>query len=231
MKKKFESDHSEIPLTVSENLLKDMLDDVVEGVGVDILKAVPFVPAFLAVREAISNFKDARYHRNLIAFFYESKENEKFSRDFFNNKSNAEIGLEILSLVEQTYLEHQAQMIARITRMWKETQMLNKEEFDEYASIILSFDSHLIRQFEQYMTYKGPVDQNNKAISIGPDGIDSAKAQPEMFLYPNMIFVSHGFLRQREIKNVLMGGSFAKEGSYSITKKAHFFYENIFKKI
>lgn len=229
MSKKQDAGSSDIALSTADGLVKKVLEDVTSGVSGEIISEVPVISSIFAVGRAISTLKDARYRKNLIAFFYESEDNTEFMKRFFKDKSNAEIGLEILGLVEQSYLEHQAKMIARITRMWKETNDISKEKFDEYANIILSFDSHLIRQFEVYMTYKPPVQENNHGIVIDHAGINLGNKKDEIFIYPNMLFVSYGFLRQREIKNVVMGGSFAKESHYTLTEKAQYFYINIFK--
>lgn len=229
MNAKQDTGSSDIALSTADGLVKKVLEDVTTGIGGEILSELPVVSSLFAVGKAIGALKDARYHKNLIAFFYESEENTEFMKKFFNNKANAEIGLEILGLVEQSYLERQAEMIARTTRMWRETNEINKEEFDEYANIILNFDSHLIRQFESYMTYKPPVQETNQSIVIDHKGVNLGNKKDEMFVYPNMLFVSYGFLRQREIKNVVMSGSFAKESHYTLTEKAHYFYIKIFK--
>jgi len=229
MSTKADSGTSGVAITTADGLVKKILEDVTSGVSGEILSEVPVISSIFAVGRAISTLKDARYRKNLIAFFYESEENTEFMKKFFNSKANAEIGLEILGLVEQSYLEHQAEMIARITRMWKETNEISKEKFDEYANIVLNFDSHLIRQFEVYMTYKPPVQEINQGIVIDHQGVNLGNKKDEMFVYPNMLFVSYGFLRQREIKNVVMSGSFAKESHYTLTEKAHYFYTKIFK--
>lgn len=229
MSKKHESISSEIALGTSENLIKKVLESVVSGLTSDFIQAIPFVPVIKAGISAISNLKEARYHNNLISFFDESQESKEFAEVFFTNKSNAEIGLEILSLVEQTNLSCQAEMLARITRMWKQSKRITKEQFDEYANIILSFDNHLIRQFEKYMTYKEVSYESNSGIQIDRMGIKLDNPIDEMFIYPNMHFVTYGFLRRKQNRNMVIGNAFQQEGHYSITDKAHFFYNNIFK--
>lgn len=220
---------TDIATSTADGLVKKILEDVTTGIGGEVLSEVPVVSSLFAVGRAISALKDARYRKNLISFFNESEENKGFMKRFFEDKSNAEIGLEILGLVERSYLEQQAEMLARATRMWRETKEIDKEKFDEYANIILSFDAYLIRQFEAYINYKRPIKSANQGIVIGPNGINLGEPKHEMFLHPNMFFVSIGFLRQNEIKNVAMGGSFNKESHYSITEKAYDFYEKIFK--
>lgn len=229
MNKKHDSKSTEIALTTTENFIKSALDNVSDGIGAEIIKSIPFASSILAIGKAISNLKDARYHKNLVAFFYESEESEQFSKKFFEEKSNAEIGLEILSLVEQSYLEHQARMIARITRMWKQSKEISKEQFDEYANIILSLDNHLIREFEKYMSYKPKSSRAEFGIEVNQNGITFGNPINQMFTSPNMHFVVYGFLKQKTNPNTVIGGSLAKEGHYSITDKAHFFYNKIFK--
>ncbi|MFW6557210.1 hypothetical protein [Acinetobacter baumannii] len=227
--KKEEVNTSEIALDTSENLLKKVLEDVADGIAGDILSAIPFTSSLIAIGKAINNLKNKKYYKNLYAFIYESKEQEKFAKKFFSEKSNAEIGLEILSLIEQTHLERQARMIARITRMWKETGEINQDQFDEYANIILSFDSYLIKQFEKYMQFKKPDERKSYGMAFTASGVQLGQQHDEMFIYPNMIFVTHGFLRQNIQTNVVIGGAFQKDAHYSITDKAHDFYLKIFK--
>ncbi|QVR66714.1 hypothetical protein [Acinetobacter sp. BHS4] len=227
--KKEEVNTSEIALTTTENIIRTSLEGVAEGIAVDLISAIPFTSTLVAIGKVINNLKNQRYYKNLHAFINESEAQEEFSKKFFTEKSNAEIGLEILSLVEKTYLEKQARMIARITRMWKETKEIDKDQFDEYANIIMSFDSYLIKQFEKYMQYKKPEEKVSYAVNITPNSIKPGNQHDEMFIYPNMNFVTHGFLRQNTQKKVFMAGAFQKDSHYSITEKAHYFYSKIFK--
>ena len=50
-----------------------------------------------------------------------------------------------------------------------------------------------------------------------------------MFIYPNMTFVTHGFLRQKENKKLYINNAFGKDPYYSLTDEARYFYNNIFK--
>jgi len=227
--KKEEVNTSEIALTASESLIKTVVEGVTDGIGSDLFSAIPFASSIVAIGKAFNNYKNVKYYRNLHAFIYESDEQEKFAKKFFSEKSNAELGLEILSLIEQTYLERQARMIARITRMWKETGEINQDQFDEYANIIVSFDSYLIKQFEKYMQYKKPDESKSYGMTLTATGVQLGQQHDEMFIYPNMIFVTHGFLRQNTQTNVVIGGAFQKDAHYSITDKAHYFYSKIFK--
>lgn len=233
MSKKQDAGSSDIALSTADGLVKKVLEDVTTGVGGEILAEIPFVSSIFAVGRAVSALKDARYRKNLIAFFYESEENTEFMKRFFEDKANAEIGLEILGLVEQSYLERQAEMIARITRMWKETKEISKETFDEYANIILNFDSHLIRQFEEYINYKKPTASNlDYGLKIDASGTCVNPLLFEtnsMFYNPPMDFVSFGFLEREFIPNHFEANGLKRKDYYSITQKAHDFYNSIFK--
>ena len=233
MNVKQDNGSSDIAVSTADGLVKKVLEDVTTGVGGEILSEVPVVSSLFAVGRAIFALKDARYRKNLIAFFNESEENKDFMRKFFEDKSNAEIGLEILGLVERSYLEKQAEMIARATRMWRETEEINKEEFDEYTNIILNLDSHLIRQFEQYINYKKPTASNlDYGIKIDASGTHINPSLIEtnsMFYNPPMDFVSFGFLEREFIPNHFEANGLKRKDYYSITPKAHDFYRSIFK--
>lgn len=231
MQKKRDTNSTELALNTSENLLDSLLADATENLAEGFLKAVPFGGSIVAIGRAFSNYRDAKYYKQLVEFFTESEDTKGFSEKFFNNKDNTEIGLEILGLIERTYLPKQARMIARITRMWKEKQTITKEQFDKYSHMIMTFDSHLIKEFEKYMTYRKPIaqDQYNEGLTIGPGGIDMGNRPDEMFIYPNMTLVNHGFLRQKENMAAFILNAPVKDPYYSITSDAIYFYNNIFK--
>jgi len=80
--------------------------------------------------------------KQLLAFIQETETN---NLDFIKDKNNTELGLEILGILDQTYLEHQARMIGRATLL-KYNGKISKQEFDKYTYIITKLNNH----FDQY---------------------------------------------------------------------------------
>lgn len=224
-----DSNNSEIPLTIIENIGKNVLESVAEGVTTELVKAIPFVSVITGFSKAYTNLKEARYQKNLHAFLFESSDSKKFSEKFFSDKSNAEIGLEILSVLEQITLNHQAEMLARLTRLWKETKEIDDDTFHEYSNIIINFNQHLINEFEKYMTMKIPSKHSYGGLSFTQNGAKFDNPVDDKLIYPNMFFVVYGFLKKKQSQTVFVGNSPLEEGYYLLTDKANFFYNKIFK--
>lgn len=207
MRKKKDTNSTELALNTTENLLDPLLSDAAENLAEGFLKAIPFGGSVVAIGKAISNVRDARYTRQLVEFFNESEDTKEFAKKFFKDKKNVQIGMEILSLIERTYLAKQSKMIARAFRLWKEEGSIDQKLFDDYVNIIMSFDNHLISEFEQFI-----------------------QSPPQtLFSYPNMNFVIHGFLKEQESTSVMVEGKFQKTGKYNKTDRAYHFYDYIFR--
>lgn len=207
MRKKREINSSELALNTTENLLDPLLSDAAENLAEGFLKAIPFGGSVVAIGKAIANMKDARYTKQLFEFFHESEDTKKFAQKFFKDKTNVAIGIEILSLVERTYLAKQARMIARAFRLWKEEKVFDKELFDDYVSVIMTFDNHLIREFENLM-----------------------QTLPNTLLSnSNLTFVMHGFIKEQESTHSIIDGVRQTTGKYYKTERAYHFYDYIFR--
>ena len=207
IRKKRDTNSAEVALNTSENLLDPLLADATENLAEGFLKAIPFGGSVVAIGKAIANVRDARYTKQLTEFFHESEDTKEFAQKFFKDKSNVEIGMEVLSLVERTYLAKQARMIARAFRLWKEEKVFDKELFDDYVSVIMTFDNHLIREFE-------------KVMQTVPDAL---------FRQVNLTLVTHGFLEAERSTKIVTQGVHQTTGKYLKTKRAYHFYDYIFR--
>jgi len=166
----------------------------------------------LGLTKAISNYKTAKDQRQLLAFIQEAQNTDRdFIEKFFKDKNNTELGFEILGILDQTYLEKQARMIARSTKLFKD-QIISKQQFDQYTYIVTRLNNHLINLLQELYFLK------------------TNKEDPEFefdISNPNMELVSFQFLIEVESPLVLDGKT--KIARYKRTDEFYHFYENIFK--
>lgn len=140
---------NEVALTTTENLAKGVLITSTTSLIEDFAKAIPFATTAIALTQAYSNFKSAQSQRQLLTFIQEAENiNHGFIEKLFQDKDNTEIGLEILGILDQTYLEKQAKMIGRITILLRNGE-ITKQEFDKYTYIITKLNNHLINLIEE----------------------------------------------------------------------------------
>ena len=149
--------------------------------------------------------------KQLLAFIEEAENiNVGFIEKFFKDKDNLELSIEILGILDQTYLEKQAKMIGRASVLFKNLS-ISKQIFDKYTYIITRINSHLIYLIEEIYT------------------IETNRDDPE-FEYdiknPNMELVNFGFLI--EVQSQLYPGS-TQISQFKKTSDFYYFYENIFK--
>ena len=202
----------ELTLTTAENLADEILFKTANTFLEDAVKSIPFASLINGSIQAYTQFRMLKEQKQLLAFIQETETNNlDFIKDFFKDKNNTELGLEILGILDQTYLEHQARMIGRATLL-KYNGKISKQEFDKYTYIITRLNSHLIYLIEELYT------------------IETNRDDPE-FEYDisnaNMEFVSFQFLI--EVPSPLIFDGKIKIARYKRTDSFYFFYENIFK--
>lgn len=203
---------SEIALSTAENIADELIFISTTTFVEDLAKSVPVASVVLGLTKAISNYKTAKDQRQLLAFIQEAQNTDRdFIEKFFKDKNNTELGFEILGILDQTYLEKQARMIARSTKLFKD-QIISKQQFDQYTYIVTKLNNHLINLLQELYFLK------------------TNKEDPEFefdISNPNMELVSFQFLIEVESPLVLDGKT--KIARYKRTDEFYHFYENIFK--
>lgn len=203
---------SEIALSTAENIADELIFKSTTTFVEDLAKSVPVASVVLGLTKAISNYKTAKDQRQLLAFIQEAQNTDRdFIEKFFKDKNNTELGFEILGILDQTYLEKQARMIARSTKLFKD-QIISKQQFDQYTYIVTKLNNHLINLLQELYFLK------------------TNKEDPEFefdISNPNMELVSFQFLIEVESPLVLDGKT--KIARYKRTDEFYHFYENIFK--
>jgi len=202
---------SEILLTTTENLSDEILFKTANSFLEDAVKSIPFASLITSSIETYTRFRILKEQKQLLAFIQETENLDNgFVEKFFKQKSNAEIGLEILGILDQTYLEHQARMIGRVTLLLKDKK-ISKQEFDKYTCIITKLNNHLIDLIDEL--YLIETNRND------PDFEFDIKNQ-------NMELVNFGFLI--EVSSQLYPCA-TQISQYKKTDYFDYFYKRIFK--
>lgn len=202
---------SELTLTTTENLVDEILFKTANTFLDDAIKSIPFASLITSSIQSYARFRTFKEQKQLLAFIQEANNTDhEFIEKFFSDKSNIELGFEILGILDQTYLERQARMIFRATKLFKDSQV-TKQEFDKYTYIITKLNSHLITLLKELYLMK-----TNSNVPKYEFDIEN----------PNMEFISFEFLK--EVPSPLYPGSIPV-AKFKRTDNFYYFYKNIFK--
>ena len=203
----------ELTLTATENLADEIIFKTANTLLEDTIKSIPFASVITGSIESYTKFRILKEQKQLLAFIQEAENiNIGFIEKFFKDKDNLELGLEVLGILDQTYLEKQAKMMGRATILFKSLS-ISKQKFDKYTYIITKLNNHLITIIEHLQTEI----TTNSSMSIISLPI------------PNMDLISFGFIQK------LPDGSWFSEAEnktpfdHKITDEYFYFYENVFK--
>lgn len=142
----------ELTLTATENLADEIIFKTVNTLLEDTIKSIPFASVITGSIESYTKFRILKEQKQLLAFIQEAENiNIGFIERFFKDKDNLELGLEVLEILDQTYLEKQARMMGRATILFKSLS-ISKPNFDKYTYIITRLNSHLIYLIEELYT-------------------------------------------------------------------------------
>ena len=203
----------ELTLTATENLADEIIFKTANTLLEDTIKSIPFASVITGSIESYTKFRILKEQKQLLAFIQEAENiNIGFIEKFFKDKDNLELGLEVLGILDQTYLEKQAKMMGRDTIFFKSLS-ISKQKFDKYTYIITKLNNHLITIIEHLQ------------IEITTNSSMSIISLP----IPNMDLISFGFIQK------LPDGSWFSEAQnktpfdHKITDEYFYFYENVFK--
>lgn len=207
----------ELLLTTTENLADELLFKTANTFLEDAIKSIPFASLITSSVQNYAKFRTLKEQKQLLAFIQEAKNTDnEFIEKFFNNKSNTELGFEILGILDQTYLEHQARMISRVAILLKNGD-ITKQEFDKYTYIITRLNSHIITKIHKLYEFSSP--QFNRG-----DEIITVPNQPIEFL-------SFDFI-QNQLHPTLGDEEFItsfRNYPYSVLRFFFIFYDKVFK--
>ncbi|MGE8573128.1 MAG: hypothetical protein ACN6NW_13980 [Acinetobacter amyesii] len=212
---------TDLVLNSAENLADEILFKTANTFLEDAVKSIPFAALISSSIQAYAQFRTLKEQKQLLAFIQETEtNNQNFIKHFFQDKNNTELGLEILGILDQTYLEHQARMIGRATLL-KQQEKISKQEFDKYTYIITKLNNHLISLVEE--TYQLHLQRLTDPLQANypQNSIDLQNA--------NMDLLSFGFLIFNQPPH--WGDEYEKylKSQYTVQEIFFYFYHNIFK--
>ena len=212
---------NKVALTATENIAKEFLITSTSSIVEGFAKTLPFAETAIALTQVYSNFKSAKTQQHLLAFIQEAENiNHGFIEKFFQNKDNIEIGLEVLGVLDKIYSEKQAKMIGRVA-VFKEDQLISKQQFDKYIYIICKLDNYLSEKIEEIYTLYNKRQNSSDKNKYPVNSIDLQNA--------NMDLLSFGFLVFNQPPH--WGDEYAiyLKSQYTVQEDFLFFYENIIK--
>lgn len=197
-------------LNTVENLADEIIFKSATTFLEDLTKSIPVASIILNLTTAYSNYQTSKNQKQLLSFITQLQSADpEFIENFFQDKSNTELGYEILGILDQTYLEKQAKMIGRTTLLFKD-DIISKLEFDRYTYIITRLNNHIFHLINELYNIEMNRDTPNFEFDIEN---------------PNMEFVNFGFLE--EVPSPLYPGS-TQITRFKRTPNFYYFYEKIF---
>ncbi|RZG44592.1 hypothetical protein [Acinetobacter wuhouensis] len=197
-------------LNTVENLADEIIFKSATTFLEDSTKSIPVASIILNLTTAYSNYQTSKNQKQLLSFISQLQSADpEFIEKFFQDKSNTELGYEILGILDQTYLEKQAKMIGRTILLFKD-DIISKLEFDRYTYIITRLNNHIFHLINELYNIEMNRDTPNFEFDIEN---------------PNMEFVNFGFLE--EVPSPLYPGS-TQITKFKRTPNFYYFYEKIF---
>lgn len=208
----------ELALTTAENLGDEILFKAANTFLEDAIKSIPFASLISGSIQTYTQFRTLKEQKQLLAFIQETEINSPdFINNFFKDKNNTELGLEILGILDQTYLEHQARMIGRATLL-KHHGKISKQEFDKYTYIITKLNNYLILKIKQLRELYIYRLQGNKKVFV--------PKQPLEFINFNFNFIERQLDPTFGDEDIVQN---FKDNEYLVLDDFSYFYDKIFK--
>ncbi|EPJ3659750.1 hypothetical protein NXT47_002841 [Acinetobacter baumannii] len=135
-------------LKAGAELLEVVIDTFITPEG--LVKEIPVVGSIFSLAEACSTFRNKRFAKRVAAFLtnFSPDEFERFKKAIAN-KSNEDLGEEILSVIENLEKEVQVNMIARATKM--HIALLEEGHSSKSIKYILDRNIHIIKQLDSHL--------------------------------------------------------------------------------
>lgn len=135
-------------LKASAELLEVVIDTFVTPEG--LAKDIPFVGTIFSLADACNTFRNKKFAKRVSAFLtnFSPEDFEKFKKAI-TNKSNEDLGEEILSVIENLEKEVQVNMVARATK--KHIALLEDGHSSESIKYIFDHNIHVIKQVDSHI--------------------------------------------------------------------------------
>lgn len=113
-------------------------------------KDIPFVGTFLAGINFLQDYRNKKFAKRITTFLtnFSTEDFNKFKKAIAN-KSNEDLGEEILSVIESLEKEVQVNMVARATKM--HIALLEEGHSPNSIKYILDYNIHIIKQLDSHL--------------------------------------------------------------------------------
>ncbi|MBD8010252.1 hypothetical protein [Acinetobacter pecorum] len=192
-----------------ENGFDNVVLEVAETALEEIIKAFPITNAVKGIYNCVISYQENQRSFKFIQFVEEC-ELHKPGQIFkiFKDKSNIEMGGEILNALEKSYLPKHSQMIARASILY-DSKQLDRRKFLKYSHIIPKLTSYLLTQIST--SYHLHLERkNNEDYRIFNNDLDGAGQE----------LASYGFLQTIQ---TMGSGDF-----YKGNEELEYFYQHIY---
>lgn len=132
---------------VTQNIGGAVLDSVSAGVG-------------LGAKGSIQKIKEYSDLSNEALYFLQIKtfletvdlDDEEVNSFFEKNKDEYRLGIEVFKILDSTYIERQAVLLAINFRNYVKNK-IDKSKFNQYTNLIMKFDSHIFNLIDEDLSY------------------------------------------------------------------------------
>lgn len=112
------------------------------------------------IKDSIQNIKEYSDLSNEALYYLQIKtfletadlDDEEVNRFFEKNKNEYRLGVEVFKILESTYIERQAILLAINFRNYVKNK-IDKTKFNQYTSLIMKFDSHIFHLIDEDLSY------------------------------------------------------------------------------
>ena len=174
-------------------------------------KDIPFVGTFLAGINFLQDYRNKKFAKRITTFLtnFSIEDFNKFKKAIAN-KSNEDLGEEILSVIESLEKEVQVNMVARATKM--HIALLEEGHSPNSIKYILDYNIHIIKQLDSHLL------RGLHAIYSGQNSGRIGSVDQTLF--------NLGLLKQDEQPS-LAGATVHPLPSFTSSEQGRSFYNNI----
>lgn len=135
-------------LKAGAELLEVVIDTFITPDG--LAKDIPLIGTVFSLADACNTFRNKRFAKRVSAFLtnFSPEDFEKFKKAIAN-KSNEDLGEEILSVIENLEKEIQVDMIARATKL--HIALLEDGHSSNSIKYMLDHNIHIIKQLDSHL--------------------------------------------------------------------------------
>lgn len=199
---------------IAKNTALVVADTFTAGVGSKIKDTLS------EIEEYTKQCNDSLYTLQIETFLntVEIDQNE-FERFIEKNPDNLRLGLETIKILEKTFIEKQAEMLARAFKFYVNMPTEeNKKLFNRFVFVINKMDYFLIDEIQTIVNF--PVNPVQRTEQRGKDHFVKME---EFVKNPSQELVTLGFLKRHSATIFLDNNEY-----YGVTPFFKFFYEKIY---